>query len=439
MLLVYTHKITSRLSYIFNTIFVDVLNIKVSITSDVSFFNQSKLPKLNYSKSAMDNSVHFPCANLLFESTINSQSIKVFDDAEHIKGFFSTEKGALFSFDMFAASFYLLSRYEEYLPHKTDIHQRFLASESLAFKNQFLKIPIVNYWINSLALFLKQKFYGLKAKENKFNFINTLDIDNAYAIRNKGFLRTIGGILKSSISKNDTIHRIKVLVNKLEDPYDTFDYQEMIHKRYNISPIYFFLVGDYAKYDKSCPIENKTFQQLIKATSINNRVGIHPSYLSSETFERFKMEKDRLENIIQKQITQSRQHYLKLSFPGTYQHLIEEKIKEDYTMGFADENGFRAGIASPFYFYDLINEKATTLKIIPFCVMDATFIYYKNKSSNEAIKEIVELSNEVKKVKGTFVSVWHNETFSNKGIWVGWRQVYEKMINHLSEIETYSE
>lgn len=435
MLLVYTHKITPRVNYIFKTIFEDVLNSKVSFTNDISFFEQSNLPKINYSTTNIENSVYFPSVNLLFEHTIKSQHIEVFNDAHHKIGFFRTEKGSLFSFDLFAASFYLLSRYEEYLPYKADKHQRFLASESLAFKHQFLKIPIVNYWINNLALFLEQKFHNLKFAPKKFSFITTLDIDNAFAVQHKGFLRTIGGIAKASGSKKEILQRIKVLSNNQKDPYNTFDYQNKIHAQYKINPLYFFLVGDYAKYDKNCSIKNEAFQHLIKTISINNTIGLHPSYRSNEAIDRLIMEKERLENITKKTITQSRQHYLKLKFPSTYQCLLKAKIKEDYSMGFSDENGFRAGIASPFYFYDLTNEKATTLKIIPFCVMEATFMYYKKINPAEAIEEILEIMNEVKKVNGTFVSVWHNESLSDEGIWKGWQEVYEKMMQQLTNVE----
>lgn len=431
MLLVYTHKITPRVTYIFKTIFEDIIGSKVSFTNDESFFMQSNLPKINYSHTAIPNSLHFPSVHLLFENTIKDQNIEVFDDTENLKGFFRITNGVLFSFDVFSASFYLLTRYEEYLSHKTDEHQRFLASESLAFKHNFLKFPIINHWVTNLVAFLVEKYPHLKIAKKQFTFISTLDIDNAFAIKNKSILRTVGGIAKASKSKNDTIERIKILTNNKKDPYDTFDEQEKIHQKYNLNPIYFFLVGDYAKYDKNCSIENKDFQHLIKKISITNLVGLHPSYRSNENYERLTMEKQRLEKCTNKIITKSRQHFLKLKFPETYLNLIKAGINEDYTMGFADENGFRASIASPFYFYDLKNEKTTTLKIVPFCVMEATFKYYKKSSPTTALKEILEIINEVKKVNGTFVSVWHNESLSDEGSWKGWKEVYEKMVEEL--------
>jgi hypothetical protein len=34
----------------------------------------------------------------------------------------------------------------------------------------------------------------------------------------------------------------------------------------------------------------------------------------------------------------------------------------------------------------------------------------------------------VKSVNGEFISIWHNESLSDKGRWQGWRKVYEEMV-----------
>ena len=70
--------------------------------------------------------------------------------------FFSVNN-SVFPFDPFAASFFMISRYEEYLPHIKDIHGRFEAKESLAFKNNFLEKPIVDIWINLIKKELVEK------------------------------------------------------------------------------------------------------------------------------------------------------------------------------------------------------------------------------------------------------------------------------------------
>lgn len=187
-------------------------------------------------------------------------------------------------------------------------------------------------------------------------------------------------------------------------------------------------MGDYGTNDKNISYNNKTFQKLIQLISDNNKIGIHPSYASNSNSEQITIEKNRLQTISHKEIIRNRQHYLKLNLPNTYQNLISNNITEDHTMGYAEQPGFRASICNPFYFYNLENENETALKIFPFTVMEATFQYYKSSTPNEALKHITELMQKVKLVNGTFISVWHNESLSDRGIWKGWKIVYEKML-----------
>ena len=41
---------------------------------------------------------------------------------------------------------------------------------------------------------------------------------------------------------------------------------------------------------------------------------------------------------------------------------------------------------------------------------------------------IEELMLEVKKVNGTFISVWHKESLKDSGQWLGWRNVFEQIL-----------
>jgi hypothetical protein len=175
--------------------------------------------------------------------------------------------------------------------------------------------------------------------------------------------------------------------------------------------------------------ENVNFQKLIQQISRKYDIGIHPSFAGFVHGCHGKVirENERLGKIIGGKTQKSRQHYLNLKFPKTYQNLIKAEITEDYTLGFAHQTGFRAGICTPFYFYDLENEAITNLLIIPFQVMDATLLYYLKLSSEEAFDEIKKIMKEVKDVNGTFVSIWHNETVNDLGEWKGYREVFEKM------------
>ena len=187
-------------------------------------------------------------------------------------------------------------------------------------------------------------------------------------------------------------------------------------------------MGDYGFNDKNINVKNRIFQSLIKSISDYYPVGIHPSYASNSDVDILTKEISRLKNIVHKEVLMSRQHFLKLTLPETYRNLVINDIKYDYTMGYSGQPGFRASICTPFYFYDLDLEAPSHLKIFPFAVMDATFKYYLKSSPEEANTEIQELLEIVKSVNGTFISVWHNESLSNEGIWAGWRNVYINLL-----------
>ncbi|HPT31911.1 MAG TPA: hypothetical protein PLW67_08725, partial [Prolixibacteraceae bacterium] len=119
---------------------------------------------------------------------------------------------------------------------------------------------------------------------------------------------------------------------------------------------------------------------------------------------------------------------LMLKMPDTYLHLTEAGITEDYSMGYPDLPGFRAGICTPFYFYDLTCEKVTPLKIFPFQVMEATFLQYLNLHPSGALEKIKTIMEEVKKTGGVFSAIWHNESLGNNGKMDRWKNVFEEMI-----------
>lgn len=399
------------------------------LTTDTNTFVFHTGPKFNYSKHPFNDELFFYSAGLLFEKRIRKQDIAVFD-WQDTKAFFATHPNYILPFDPFACAFYLVSRYEEYLPFTHDKHERFEATESLAFQKNFLHKPVVNIYARKIRTILQELFPELPFKESEYRYINTIDIDNAWAYKEKGIMRTAGALARSALSFNLSAitDRMSVLLEKKKDPYDTYDHLFEIQKRYNLQTIYFFLVGDYAENDKNVSVSNRNFQSLIKTISDYCDVGIHPSYSSSSSTTRVKLEQNRLNKITHKSITKSRQHFLRLTIPFTYRQLIECDITDDYTMGFSGEVGFRAGICSSFYFYDLETESQTRLMIHPFMVMDATLRYYMKVQPAEVMSYIGPLIKEVKAVEGTFITLWHNESLSDCEPWEGWRNVYEDIV-----------
>lgn len=429
-LLILVPKITNRLRYTFELVLEKQLGLNFQLTTDSVLFKAFEGPKFIYGNDAENNTMFFKASHLLFEREISSQELKAFS-FENIKAFFPVyHRETAAPFDLFAAVFYLVSRYEEYLPCIRDNHGRFEASSSCLENLGLLQKPVVNIWCNWLGQKLENTFPGLKTSKQKYSFTPTYDIDAAWAYLHKGLYRNVGAYSRDFLNSDFEEIKIRtaVLRNQISDPFDTFTLQFELQKEFQLKPIYFILFGEYDQYDKNISVRNPSFQRLIKQLADIAEVGIHPSYASFGNKLKLKSEIEALSKVLNRDVTQSRQHYLRMNLPMTYHHLIDLDITDDYTMGYASRPGFRAGIANSFLFYDLDHDLPTNLRVHPVILMDGTMRDYMNLSNEEVLSKATEIINEVKLVNGTFISLWHNETLSDKKRWKGWNEIYRKII-----------
>ena len=77
MLLVYTHKITPRFSYIMKHILTRILGIEILFTTKVEDFIKHNGPKITYTKQPLQNEFFIRSNDLLFEKGINDLQINV--------------------------------------------------------------------------------------------------------------------------------------------------------------------------------------------------------------------------------------------------------------------------------------------------------------------------------------------------------------------------
>jgi hypothetical protein len=422
----YTEQITPRLNYIVEFISKELFDDPVVITVEENEFKARSGPKINYSYHEFsEEEFYIQPAALLFEKGIKEQKIECFELNYH-KAFFQT-KGD-FPFDIFAASFYLLTRYEEYLPHGTDDFGRFPHTNSLAFKEGFLQIPIINIWLQELKKSLEQKFPGIIFKTRFFKFIPTYDIDIAYSYLYKGWKRNLGGLIKTMVTGRwaSLKERINVLRKKQNDPFDAYEWLDSLHLYCGVKPYYFFLVAKEQKhYDKNTPPDVSALQELIRYHATGNFIGIHPSWQSGDEKGLLKEEIEWLEYIAEQKITHSRQHYIRFTLPETYQRLQQAGIEKDFSMGYGSANGFRASVASSFYWFDLSNEEQTKLQIFPFCFMDANSYYEEKYSPQQAMEELLHYYRIIKKVQGLMITIWHNHFLGTDRQFAGWKDVYQ--------------
>jgi len=431
MLLIYTPDITNRVKYIMQYVFEEKLGIGYSITDDKQVYKSAATSlKIAYNHELCDEGLYFYAAPLLFEK--NTKRIQL--NEKFVNGtaiLFAHDKNAALPFDAFAAIFYLLSRYEEYLNDPRDKHGNYNYTNSILYKLNVLDKPLVEQWIEIIKEVITKNFPSIQLKPNKAKFGLSFDIDVAYAYKNRSAAILAAGFVKKILLLHFTEAKDQLLtsLNRREDMYDTYHY--IFSSIKNIKPIFFFDMGHYGRFDKNPSYKNKKFRQLIQSISEKALIGIHPSYASNANNKLVAKEKSKLEQITGKPVTVSRQHYLKLKLPSTYNLLINNNIAEDFTMGYSGYYGFRAGTCNSFLFFDLVNNQQTQLRLYPFAYMEVTLNNHLNLTIDEAKKIISRLVQTVKKYNGVFIPLWHNSTLCESKEWKGWREVFEHSLQEI--------
>lgn len=428
MILIYCPSSSVRLTYTVKQLFGLFSGSIYEITNNKDTFLAANAARINYSYDEWEGVINIQPAGLLAQTSIQPTLPQsgLWDDVPTL---FAQNKGTL-PFDIFSAVFFLLTRYEEYTDTDRDEHGRYTAQQSLAYKNNFLHLPLVNIWANKLRLLLNNTF-GLSLPQMPYSYVSTIDIDQVFYYRYKTPMRHAMGTLRQLYHGKvaEAWKRQLVYFGLKKDPNDVFEWLHRQHLQHGTKAIFFFLMGDGAlRYDPAPIYHKKDASAVIKNIANNYLCGIHPSYHSFNNQNTIFAEKQRLEAFTQNTITHSRQHFLRFSLPQTYRVLAQCGILHEYSMGYADVAGYRASIAAPFAWYDLENDSETPLTVYPFAVMDVTLNNYMKQNPQQAINTINTLNQPVQQHGGVFMSLWHNESLSEERNWKNWRQVYQLLL-----------
>lgn len=428
-MILFTERISSRLTYFAEFLSGECLEQGLVITSDKEQYLSSTEARVNYSPHKLaEQEIHIIPEGLLFEKNIQARTI-VCHDWQDMPAFFFT--GGDIPFDLFSAAFYLLSRYEEYLPFEKDEYGRFGHINSLAFKNGFLHRPLINEWLMALKKKVLELFPGYTFRKKAFDLLPTYDIDIAYSYKGKGGLRNAAAILRSLLKGNRKAfnERRAVLKGRETDPYDCYDWLDELHQATEYPAIYFFHVGQRRGiYDKNIHPGQPVLQDLIKRIAAHFPVGVHPSWRSGDEEPLLEKEIQTLSGIVGNPVTISRFHYIRFHLAHSYRRLIALGIRHDHSMGYGSINGFRASVASPFYWYDLEREERTSLFVYPFCFMEANSYYEQKLNAGQAFEEMMGYANRVRAVKGMMITIWHNHFLGGSLSSSDWKNFYGKFL-----------
>ncbi len=433
MLLIYTQKLTPRISYIFKHICLRILKVDMRFTAVIEEFIAHTGPKISYGKKPLGNELFFQSYGLLEQQGLEAIEINVKKwDATY--GFFAVSQNSGLPFDIFSASFYMLTRYEEYLPHVKDEMGRFMASESLAFKEGFLHQPIVDIWAHIFKDKLLEVFPDINFPAKKIVIHPIIEASQPYAYKQKGIFRTVVGYINNVFSGKfkSLLTRTKVIVGYQRDPFDTFKWVVNKANRSDFKLTVFFLLGNSLSFNESMNTNRNKFKLLVKFLADYKEVGLIFSYNALANYEVLKSEKRSMEDITKRSLNASINSDYLVNLPDIYRHLVELEVKRDYTMVFRDTVGFRAGTCTPFLFYDLDYEIKTPLVVHPAAMTTVAF-QKKYTSDSDIEKTVNNTLAAIEKVSGTFTMIFSNRDFSSEENNKVWRKIFSEKLQDYAE------
>jgi hypothetical protein len=463
MILVFTHKVSHALQYVLEEIFSNHFHVEFEITNNQEYYqsakntikvkytplNDSELAGLWIPNSEFLNSnfkeineinlfskiewipmkkveiIDSTFTEMLNLLNLQNENFKLHDQYSLRPVYFSIKSEM--GFDVFSHVFLLLSNLEEIILSKEsknlDKFNRIQSNKLSFVKTQMHLLPMVEIAIERLKDFLKLELN----EQREFKIIPTADIDQCFRFKGKSIYKILGGALKNPKS---LAPRILSLFSKT-DAFTPSETVQSILSKNSHSKIFWLCNRKQSKLNKQAKRSNVEFRNEILRSEKYSQIGIHPSYQLSKEIEIYGEEKNWLAQISNQEIVNSRQHFIHLTLPKTYQILEQLNIENDWSMGFNDNIGFRTGTSLPYFWFDISTNKKTNLVINPFAVMDVSFKNYLKINSIQANHLGDSIKQQIQYYNGNFCFIFHNESVSETDGWEGWKNTIETWASHI--------
>lgn len=411
-MLIYIPSPSIRVQYVFDFVLTETLNMEYELTSNSDFFRSADNPlKWAYGVD-MDTIPSLPATELLWENDIRMQHT-VQMTHEDIVPLFPASKIGDIDFDLFASLFYLISRYEEYLPCVKDNHGRYAALQSVAYQYGFLEAAMVNRYILWFVRWLRKKFINLDIKMSKPKALMTVDIDHPFYTKDV----SLGKWLKRSLKEFNFLSE--------NDKYDTTDF--MLDSLGDLPSIFFILCPKLpSDMDHFNQRDSEAFISMIRRLKAKSKMGLHPSYYAEDR-NLLEEELSWLSVYHERPMKSVRFHYLRFDIESTPHILIKAGIQNDFSLGYGTHAGFRTSCSLPFYFFDLKKNRKTNLKIYTPCIMDSVFKYGSMEGFQEKMNQLID---EVKNYGGVFIPIFHNDIVVEEE----WQQNFTNCVDKMKMI-----
>jgi len=307
--------------------------------------------------------------------------------------------------DIIAASFFMLSRWEETAIEERDSFGRFPERLSLAVKHGFIQTPLVHVYAELFKTMAAKLGTKIQVKRI-FKKTLTHDVDFMYKWMNRGdFLKTLCGDLckRGSVQSFKTSWAIR---KQKKDPYDTFDKLMTMSEQYGVQSVFYFLLT--ARNIKALNQERGK-QVLSDIMNRSHSFGIHFDAWTEGELPIIQKNISDFEHIVGSKISKSRQHFLKIQVPDTLRVLEQAGIYQDSSLYYRNNPGFRTGMCIEHTLFDFTQRKKLSIQELPLILMDVSLQKYTRvEDAQLAIHSLIETT---KKYSGNFVCLWHNSSF----------------------------
>ncbi|NEZ45597.1 hypothetical protein FDF74_00040 [Clostridium niameyense] len=377
-------------------------------------------------KPTIKNSIYIPFEEInnaenVFENYYDTEKYITFKPIEN--PYKNNQNIIEFKFDIISSAAYMICCEEEYKLDKRDDKNRFLSDFS--FRRENINRPLFDIYKRILIDSIKNIDNNIQQRDKKLEVLITHDVDNVDS-RN---IYILLHLIKDNIMKKRFINALKQLVYySYKNRYNMFEKYLSIEKKYDVISDFYFILGQKGRFGRRYSLDTiKDELQILKNN--NNGIGMHTNYYYYNDYEKILTDKNSLEDYIQQDVIGCRNHYLRFNVPDSWEILKNINIKYDTTLGYSDNNGFRAGTCSSFVPFNLNSSSLIPIYEVPLVIMDI-LVMENSLSYDEKFNKVKNILDYSKEYKGTISILWHLCVLENND----YKKMYLDILEYIKSI-----
>lgn len=327
--------------------------------------------------------------------------------------YIQNEKSVIVGLDIFASTFFMLTRWEESLlgrEEKGDCDETRL----FAVKHGIFNRPIVNEYADFLRKMLPS---DLPISKRKYEVVLSHDVDGfvtpTWTRIAKDFVKqTIHGAPKNKVLNLTWKEEIKYK-RAFPTAYDQFEWYTALCEKHDIPEWFYFKVCGRGETEATYLYDDKQTKEIVGRLKRKNNpnfvFGFHPSQNMFGNKQQWDKEVARITSLLQKKPSIGRNHHLLYNHETMrlWENITDTPLHISNCV-FHKRQGFRSGVCVPYRLFDLYQRRIMNLVEHPCQIMDTVIRYdEKVKTEEERWIDVQSAIDFVKQYQGELVLTWH--------------------------------